>query len=178
MSLFEALYGRKCNTPVSWDNPTDKTIVGPELLKKMEEQMEKIKHNLNDAQDRQKSYADRNKVFRDFNVGEHVFLKVKAKRSSLRSGSFPKLAARYFGPFEIQEKLGLIAYMLAFPASMRVHNAFRVSLLKKYVPDPNHIIDWNVIEVEHKEYLWVEPVHILDRNFKVLRNKAIGKVKV
>jgi hypothetical protein len=61
MIPFEALYGRKCNTPISWDNPTDREIVGPELLKEMEEKMLKIKQNLKAAQDRQKSYADKNR---------------------------------------------------------------------------------------------------------------------
>jgi hypothetical protein len=78
-------------------------------------------------------------------VGEHVFLKVKDKRSLLRLGSFPKLAARYCGQFEVLEKIGPNAYMLALLASMSIHNLFHVSLLKKYVPDPNHVIDWNVI---------------------------------
>jgi hypothetical protein len=53
MSPFEALYGRKCNTPVSWDNPTDRVVLGPELLKDMEDQMVKIKQNLKATQDRQ-----------------------------------------------------------------------------------------------------------------------------
>ena len=63
MSLFEALYGRKCNNPVSLDNPTDRAVVGPKLLKEMEEQMAKIKHNLKANQDRHKIYIDKNKVF-------------------------------------------------------------------------------------------------------------------
>jgi hypothetical protein len=95
-------------------------------------------------------------------VGEHVFLKVKAKRSSLRLGSCPKLAARYCGPFDILEKIGLVAYMLAFPTSMRVRNVLHVLLLKKYVSDPTHIIDWIVIQVEHEGDFWLEPIHILD----------------
>jgi hypothetical protein len=107
-----------------------------------------------------------------------VFLKVKKKRSSLRLGSCPKLAVRYCGPFEILEKIGLVAYMLAFSAFMRLHNVFHVSLLKKYVPNPNHIIDWNVIQVEHKGDFLVEPVRILDRKVKVLEKKSIGMVKV
>jgi hypothetical protein len=78
-------------------------------------------------------------------VGDHVFLKVKAKKSSLKLGNCLKLAARYCGPFELLERNGPIAYMIALPASMYVHNVFHVSLLKKYIPDVNHVIDWNVI---------------------------------
>jgi hypothetical protein len=117
------------------------------------------------------------KFFRYFKVGEHVFLKVKEKRSSLRLGSCPKLATRYCGPFEILEKIGPIAYMLAFPTSIRVHNVFHVSLLKIYMPDTNHVIDWNVIQVEHEGDFRVEPISILDRKLKVTRNKSIGLVK-
>jgi hypothetical protein len=145
MSSFEALYGRKCNTPVSWDNPAGKVIVGSDLIKEMEEQMVKIIQNLKVAQDRQKRYTNKNRVFRDFKVVEHVFLKMKEKRILIRLGCCPKLAARYCGPFEILEKIGPIAYVLGFSTSMRVHNVFHVSLLKKYMPDPNHIIDWIVI---------------------------------
>jgi hypothetical protein len=88
------------------------------------------------------------------------------------------LAARYCGPFEILEKIGPIAYMIEFPASMRVHNVFHVSLLNKHVLDPNHKIDWIVIQVENEGDFWVEPIRILDPKFKVLRNKVIGLVKV
>ena len=105
----------------------------------MEDQMIRIKHNLKASQDRQKSYADSNKV------GDHVFLKVKTNKSSLKLGSCAKLASRFCGPFEILERIGLVAYMLALPTSMTVHNVFHVSLLKKYVPNTNHVIDWNVI---------------------------------
>ena len=108
MSPFEALYGRKCNTSVTWDNLDDRTVVGPELLKEMEDQMIKIKQNLKVAQDRKKSYADKNRNHRDFKVGDHVFLKVKANRSSLKLGSCAKLAARFCGPFEILERIGTV----------------------------------------------------------------------
>jgi hypothetical protein len=111
-------------------------------------------------------------------VGKHVFLKVKVKRSLLILGSFPKLVARYCGKFEVLERIGPIAYMLAFPAYIRIHNVFHVSILKKYVPDPNHLIDWIVIQVEHEGDFRVELVHILDQKFKVLKNKAIVLVKV
>ena len=87
MSPFEALYGRKCNTPVSWDNPTDHVVVGPELLTEMEEKMVKIKPNLKTTQDRHKSYVDKGITHREFKVGDHVFLKVKANKISLRLGN-------------------------------------------------------------------------------------------
>jgi hypothetical protein len=120
-------------------------VVGPELLKEMEDQMLKIKQNLKAAQDRQKSYADKNRIHREFKVGDHVFFKVKANRNSMKLGSCAKLAARFCGPFEILERIGPVAYMIALSASMYVHNVFHVSLLKKYIPNANHVIDWNVI---------------------------------
>jgi hypothetical protein len=77
------------------------------------------------------------------------------KISSLILGSYPKLVARYYGPFEILQRIRPIACMLYFPASMRVNNVFHMSLLKKYFHDPNHIIDWNVIQVEHEgDFRW------------------------
>jgi hypothetical protein len=111
-------------------------------------------------------------------MGEHVFLKVKEKRSSLRIGSIPKLATRYFGSFEILEKILLVSYTLSLPASMCIHNVFHVSLLKKYVPNVNHVIDWNVIQVEHEGDFQVEPVRILEWKVKVLENKSTWIVKV
>jgi hypothetical protein len=163
---------------VSWDNPVDRTVVGQELLKEMEEQIIKIKQNLKVAQDRQKSYADKNRTHKEFKVGDHVFLKVKANKSSLKLGSCAKLAAKFYGPFEILERIGPIAYMLALPASMTVHNVFHVSFLKKYILDANHVIDWNVIQVEQEGVLQVHLVRILDKKNKHLWNRAIGLVKV
>jgi hypothetical protein len=81
-------------------------------------------------------------------VGEHVFLKVNPKKSSLKLGSCTKLETIYCGPFKIVDRIGLVAYILALLASMHVHNVFHVSLLKKYVHDPNHVIYWTLIKVE------------------------------
>ena len=108
MSPFEVMYGRKCNTPISCDNPIDKVIIGPELLNKMEDHMVEIKQNLKAAQDKQNSYANQNRTTRQLQVGDHVFLKVRPKKSSLNLGNCSKLAARYFGPFEVLAKIGPI----------------------------------------------------------------------
>jgi hypothetical protein len=145
MSPFEALYGRKCDIPVIWDNPADRVVLGLELLKDTEDQMVKIKQNLRAARDRQKVYADKNRKAREFKLGEHVLLKVNPKKISLKLGSCTKLVARFCDPYEILDRIGPVAYMLALPASMNVHNVFHVSLLNKCVHDPNHFIDWNLI---------------------------------
>jgi hypothetical protein len=97
-------------------------------------------------------------------------LKVKPKKISLKLGSCTKLAARFCGPFEILDRIGPIAYMLALPASMNVHNVFHVSLLKKYVHYPNHVIDWHLIQVEIEGDFQVQPVWVLDIKVKMIRN--------
>jgi hypothetical protein len=145
MSPFGALYRKMCNTPVTWDNPTDRTMVGPDFLKEMEEKMIKIKQNLKASQDRKKSYADKGRNHREFKVGDHVFLKVKDNKSYLKLGNCSKLPTRYCGPIGILERIGPVAYIISLPASVSVHNVFHVSFLKKYIPNANHVLDWNVI---------------------------------
>ena len=110
--------------------------------------MIKIKQNLKVAQDRQKIYANKGRTHREFKVVDRVFLKVKANITSLKLVNCSKFAARYFGSFEILERIGPVAYMIALSASMSDHNVFHVSLLKKYIHDVNHFVDWNVIQVE------------------------------
>jgi hypothetical protein len=111
------------------------------LLKDIEDHMVIIKKNLKVAQDRPKNYADKNMKSRELKVGEHVLLKVKPKKSSLKLGGCTKIASIFCGPFEILDIIGLVAYMLALLASMNVHNVFHVCLINKYVHDPNHVID-------------------------------------
>jgi hypothetical protein len=122
------------------------------------------------AQDRQKIYAYKNMATREFKVGENVLLKVKPNKSSLKLGSCTKLTAIFCGPFEILDRIGPVAYILTLPASMNANNVFHVTLLIKYVHDPNHGIDWNLIQVDLEGDLQVHPVHILDRKFKMLQN--------
>ena len=133
---------------MTWDNPMNRVVLGPELLKEMEQEVVKNRQNLKAAQDRQKSYADKHRVNREFSVGDHVYLKVKANKSSLKLGSCAKLSPRYCGSFEVLEIIGPVAYRISFPTSPRDHNVFHVSLLRKYahvhkkhVHDPNHVID-------------------------------------
>jgi hypothetical protein len=75
---------------------------------------------LKGSQDKKKIYVDKNKTHREFKLGDHVFLRVKANKSSLKLGNFSRLAARYCGSFEILERIGLVAYRLALPACMSI----------------------------------------------------------
>jgi hypothetical protein len=97
------------------------------------------------AQDRHKSYVDRKRTPREFKIRYHVYLRVRPRKISLRMGDGAKLAPRYYGPFEILDRVGPIAYRLVLPPIVKEHNVFHVSLLKKNVDDSNHIIDWFAI---------------------------------
>ena len=72
------------------------------------------------------------------------------------------------------EIIGLVSYRLALPASTRLHNIFHFYFLKKYIHDPNHVINWDVIQVEPKVEFQTEPLRILDRKVTVLRNQVVG----
>ena len=89
------------------------------MLKEIEQEVAKIRKNLKVTQDRQKSYADKHRVNREFNVGDHVYLGVRERKSYLNLGSCAKLSPRYCGSFEVLERIGHIAYRLALPASTR-----------------------------------------------------------
>ena len=115
----------------------------------------------------------------EFEVGDHVFLKVMPKRGVVRFGKHGKLSPRFIGPFEILERIGVIAYRLALPPSMSgVNEVFHVSMLRKYTPDPAHVVDWGQIEVDTDGTFEEGPVCILDSRDQVLRHKTVRLVRV
>ena len=115
----------------------------------------------------------------EFKVGDHVFLKVMPKRGVVRFGKRGKLSPRLIGNFEILEWIGIVAYLLALPPSMSgVHEVFHVSMLRKYTPDPAHVVDWGQIEVDTDETFEEGPVCILDSRDQVLRRKTVRLVRV
>ena len=115
----------------------------------------------------------------EFEVGDHVFLKVMPKRGVVRFGKHGKLSPRFIGPFEILERVGTVVYRLALPPNMSgVHEVFHVSMLRKYTLDPAHVVDWGQIEVDKDETFEEGPVCIVDSRDQVLRRKIVRLVRV
>ena len=115
MSLFEALYGKKCRTPLYWDQTGERHYFGPELIQEAEEQVRIIRENLRVAQTRQKSYADNRRSPLEFEEGDHVYLKVSPLRGMRRFKVKGKLFPCFIGPFRIFRRVGEMAYQLELP---------------------------------------------------------------
>ena len=101
------------------------------------------------------------------------------KKGVVRFGKWGKSSLRYIGPFEILERVGIIAYRLALPSSLSgVHEVFHVSMLRKYIPDPTHIVDCGKLVINADGTFEEVPMCILDSRDKVLRRKTVKLVKV
>uniref|UniRef100_UPI0030D6F8C9 hypothetical protein n=1 Tax=Picosynechococcus sp. (strain ATCC 27264 / PCC 7002 / PR-6) TaxID=32049 RepID=UPI0030D6F8C9 len=176
MAPYEALYGRLCRTPICWGEVGERKLIGSELVQTTSENVKLIREKLKTAQDRQKSYADKRRRDLEFEVGDKVFLKLSPWKGILRFGRKGKLSP---GPYEILERIGPSAYRLALPTELsKVHDVFHVSLLRKYIPDPTHILETQPIQINEDLSYEEEPVQILDRKEQVLRTKTIPLVKV
>ncbi|GJZ44244.1 putative reverse transcriptase domain-containing protein [Tanacetum coccineum] len=129
---FEALYGRKCRSPVIWTEVGESQLIRPEIVQETTEKIVQIRERLKTARSRQKSYADKRRKPLEFQVGDRVLLKVSPWKGVVRFGKKGKLAPRYVGPFEIVERVGPVAYRLKLPQELScVHDTFHVSNLKK-----------------------------------------------
>ncbi|KAA0062255.1 putative Retrotransposon protein [Cucumis melo var. makuwa] len=179
MAPYEALYGRPYRTPVCWNEVGERKLVGHELVQITTNNIKLIRENLRTAQDRQKVYADKRRRNLEFQVGDQVFLKLSPWRSVIRFGRKGKLSPRYIGSYQISERVGLAAYRLELPIELaRIHDVFHVSMLRKYIPDPSHVLQEQPVELKEDLSYVEEPVEILDRKEQVLRNKTIPLIKV
>ena len=132
MAPFEALYGRRCRTPLMWDEVGDRQLFGPDLIKESEEKVKLIRDRLKIAQSRQKSYADSKRKDVTYEVRDKAYLRVSPLIGVKRFGVKGKLAPRFVGPYNVLEHMGEVAYKLELPEGLSgVHNVFHVSQLKK-----------------------------------------------
>ena len=179
MAPYEALYGRKCRTPVCWDEVGERKLVGPEIFEVTCDKIKVIRDRLKIAQDRQKSYVNNRSRALVFEVRDMIFLGISPWKGVLRFGKRGKLSPRYIGPYRIVERIGEMAYRLKLPFDLnRIHEVFHASMLHKYIPDPSQILTEKPVEIQENLTYEEEPVQILDRREQVLRNTTITLVKV
>jgi hypothetical protein len=180
MAPFEALYGRRCRTPLNWSQTGERKFFGPALVKDDEEKVRVIKENLRIALERQKSHYDKGKAPREYKVGDFVYLKVSPTKGVQRFSVKGKLAPRYIGPYEIIEVCGLVAYRIRLPKRFSVvHNVFHVSQLRRCAHEPTR-------EVIEEANAWIEPdlsvvkhpLRILDVKERKTRRQSVKMYKI
>ncbi|GKA94705.1 putative reverse transcriptase domain-containing protein [Tanacetum coccineum] len=176
---YEALYERKCRSPVCWSEVGDSQLTGPELIRDTTEKIVQIKNRLLTARSRQKSYADRRLKPLEFEVGDMVLLKVSPWKGVVRFGKRGKLSPRYIGPFKIVARVGPVAYTLELPKELKgIHSTFHVSNLKKCLAEGDVVVLMEEIQLDDKLHMIEEPVEIVDKEVKRLKQSRIPIVKV
>ncbi|KAI3773312.1 hypothetical protein L1987_47837 [Smallanthus sonchifolius] len=176
---FEALYGRKCRSPLCWAEVGEKHLTGPEIVQETTDKIFKIKDRLKAARDRQKSYADNRRKPLEFKIGDRVMFKVSPWKGVARFGNRGKLNPRYVSPFEILARVGPVTYKLKLPQELsNVHDTFHVSNIKKCLSDETLIIPPDEIHIDDKLHFIEEPIEISDWKVQKLRRSRIKLVKV
>ncbi|GJT72829.1 putative reverse transcriptase domain-containing protein [Tanacetum coccineum] len=175
---FEALYGRKCHSPIMLAKVREGQLIGPELVQETTKKISHIKDRLKAARDRQKSYANKRRKPLEFSVGDYVLLKGSPWKGVVRFGKKGKLTPKFVGPFEIIKKIGPLAYRLNLPEELDgVHGTFHMSNLKKCLTDLTLQVPFDEIQVDAKLNFVEELVEILKREFKKLKQSRIAIVK-
>ncbi|GKA65281.1 putative reverse transcriptase domain-containing protein [Tanacetum coccineum] len=176
---FEALYGRKCRSPVCWAEVREAQLTGPDLIQETTEKIIQIKQRIQAARDRQKSYADLKRKPMEYQVGDKVMLKVSPWKGVVHFGKRGKLNPRYVGPFKVLERIGSVAYKLELPQELsRVHNTFHVSNLKRCYSDEPLPVPLKGLHIDDKLQFVEEPIEIIERDIKRLKRSRIPLVKV
>ncbi|KAI3822619.1 hypothetical protein L1987_10214 [Smallanthus sonchifolius] len=176
---FEALYGRKCRSPVCWTEIGDAQITGPELIQETTDKILQIQERLKASRDCQKSYADNRRKPLEFQVGDRVLLKVSPWKGVVQFGKKGKLAPRFVRPFEILERIGPVAYRLKLPTELcNVHDVFHVSNLKRCLADDTLQVPLDDVRIDNSMHFVEKPVEIMDREVKQLKRSRIPIVKV
>ncbi|GJV41719.1 putative reverse transcriptase domain-containing protein, partial [Tanacetum coccineum] len=176
---FEALYGRKCRSHVLWAEIIESSLTTLKLVQEMTDKVVLVKEKPKAARDHQKSDVDYRRKLLEFEVGDRVLLKVTSCKGVVRFGKKGKLAPRYVGPFEIFERIGLVAYSLRLLEKLNsVHDTFHVSNLKKCLADASFHVPLDEIKVDKTLRFVEEPVEIMDQEIRKFKRRKVVLVKV
>ncbi|KAK1620721.1 hypothetical protein QYE76_026238 [Lolium multiflorum] len=179
MAPFEALYGRKCRSPICWYEAGASKEFNPDYVKEKQQIIDIIRDRLKIAQSRQKSYADQKRRTWEPQVGDMVYLKVSPMKGLQRFGVKGKLSPRYIGPFKILSQNRGLAFELELPGRLsQVHNIFHVSQLRKCLKTPDEPVSHDELELQPDLTYIEKPAKILEENWKQLRNRAIKYCKI
>jgi hypothetical protein len=147
-----------------WDNIGERQTLGLELIQDTHDKVRVIKEKISAAQSRQKSYADNQRRPLEFEVGDRVFLKVSPMRGVMRFGKKGKLSPRFVRPFEITQRVGRLAYRIVLPSDLvGMHDIFHVSMLRKYIANPDVIVEYELLKIQEGLTYVEEPVKIVDK---------------
>jgi hypothetical protein len=165
---------------LNWSQAGERTLFGPNLVQEAEEKVSVIRENLRAAQMGQKSYHDKAKAPREFEVGNYVYLKVSPTKGVQCFGVKGKLAPRYIGPYEVTEKFGTVAYHIRLQERLSaVNDVFYVSQLKKCEQIPEaQIIEETNAEIEPDLSLAEYPMRILDQKERQTRIQRVKMYKI
>ncbi|GKE68794.1 hypothetical protein Tco_1526866 [Tanacetum coccineum] len=162
-----------------WAEVGQVQLTGPEIVQETTKKIIQIKQRMQATHDRQKSYADLKRKPMDFQVGDKVMLNVSPWKGVVHFGKRGKLNPRYVGTLKVLEKVRAIAYKLKLHQELsRVHNTFHVSNLKKCYSDDPLVVPFEGLHVDDKLHFAEEPVKIMDREVKQLRQSRVPIVKV
>jgi len=179
MEPYEALYGRKCRTPLCWYQDGDVVLVGPELLEQTIEKVRMARDRMQASQSRQKAYADRKRRPLELTARDHVFLRVTRTTSVGRALHSRKLSPKFLGPYQISRRIGLMAYEIALPPQLaNLYPVFYVSQLRKYVFDPSHELEVEDVQIRADLFMEVPQVVLEDSQVEERRGKPVSLVKV
>ncbi|XP_049382858.1 uncharacterized protein LOC125847237 [Solanum stenotomum] len=179
MAPYEALYGRKCRSPIGWFEVGETALFGPDLVLEAMKKVKVIQQLLATSQSRHKSYVNVRRRGLEFSIGDWVFMKVAPMKGVMRFGKKGKLSPRYIGPYKIIQRVGQVAYELELPQELSaVHSVFHVLMLQKCIGDPFYITPIEDVQVTGDLAYEEVPIAILDHQVKKLRNKEMASVKV
>ena len=178
MTPYEAVYGQLPPSPTSYLTGCSKVQAVDQLLQHRATMLAHLRENLHQAQNRMKQQADQHRSERQFQEGDQVFLRLQPyKQTSLKDKGCQKLSPKFYGPYQVLQRIGEVAYKLALPPTAKIHPVFHVSCLKKVIGN-NCRVQTSLPELDEEGSIWLQPEQVLDTRDRHLRGCMIREVLV